>query len=287
MNFILNAYRQKILAMQDDCPITLQEFNRYVKYSMQRIYEENDKQRRDRAFKDFEERLKSFKIDVEVDAKRNKTQNTEKFVCESCQSSDVYYDNNLSSIVCNRCSVMYYKSNCNLVGNYDDVSYATYTYRRINHFMDSIVPFLKNDTLYIPCNIVSAIKKECDEVRLDQVKKALKKPKYSMYKDYFIDIYCRILNKEKPLLTQEQKVYLEKMFHEIQPAFADCCPKTRRNFLSYPYVAYKLLQLLQLHQFLPYITLLKSKAKIREQEDIFARICKKLGWKFVPIEYKD
>lgn len=283
MNYVLNSYRQKILALQDTCPITLSEFNHYVQYNMKRIHDENDKHKRDRAYKDFEERLKSLKIDVDVETKRSKAPSTEKFVCESCQSDDVYYDNNLSSIVCNRCSIMYYKSNCNLVGNYDDVSYATYTYRRINHFMDSIVPFLKNDTLYIPTNVVQSIKRECHEIRLDQIKKVLKKPEFSMYKDYYIDIYCRILHKDKPLLTQAQKALLEKMFHEIQPVFTQCCPKTRRNFLSYPYVAYKLLQLLELHEFLPFITLLKSKTKIKEQEDIFSKICKKLGWKFVPI----
>ena len=77
------------------------------------------------------------------------------------------------------------------------------------------------------------------------------------------------------------------MFHQIQPIFTECCPKTRRNFLSYPYVAYKLLQLLELHKFLPYITLLKSKTKIKEQEDIFEKICKLLNWKFVPIRSID
>ena len=107
------------------------------------------------------------------------------------------------------------------------------------------------------------------------------------YRTYYVDIYCKILNMKKPLLSQEQKVYLEKMFHEIQPVFTECCPKTRRNFLSYPYVAYKLLQLLDLQEFLPFITLLKSKAKIREQEDIFKKICCVLGWNFVPIRSLD
>jgi hypothetical protein len=48
-------------------------------------------------------------------------------------------------------------------------------------------------------------------------------------------------------------------------------------------VAYKLFQLLELYQFLPFVTLLKSRTKIKEQEQIFKNICKTLNWKFVPI----
>lgn len=118
---------------------------------------------------------------------------------------------------------------------------------------------------------------------VDDIKRVLKDPKLKIYKEYYIDIYCVINKKKKPFLKPELREKLEKMFNDIQIPFTEVCPKSRKNFLSYPYVVYKLLQILGLKQFLPFITLLKSKSKINSQEKIFKDICKKLDWTFVPI----
>ena len=41
--------------------------------------------------------------------------------------------------------------------------------------------------------------------------------------------------------------------------------------------------MMRYHNLLPYLSLLKGKDKLQLQEEIFAKICGELGWKFIPI----
>lgn len=58
--------------------------------------------------------------------------------------------------------------------------------------------------------------------------------------------------------------------------------KGRKNFLSYPFVTYKLCELLGWDEYLPAFALLKSDDLLILQDSYFKLICKELGWQFVP-----
>jgi hypothetical protein len=70
------------------------------------------------------------------------------------------------------------------------------------------------------------------------------------------------------------------MFQAIQPSFHRYCPRDRFNFLSYAYVLNKLLRLLGMEKESKYFNLLKSKEKLRDQDAIWSKICKDMGWKY-------
>lgn len=58
--------------------------------------------------------------------------------------------------------------------------------------------------------------------------------------------------------------------------------KGRKNFLSYPYMTYKLCELLGWDDYLPAFSLLKSDDLLILQDCYFKLICKELSWQFVP-----
>ena len=72
------------------------------------------------------------------------------------------------------------------------------------------------------------------------------------------------------------------LFMEIQAPYAKYCPDGRVNFLNYYYTISKLCELLNEKQFLPFFPVLKDREKRIEQDDIWKKICKELGWNFVP-----
>ena len=70
------------------------------------------------------------------------------------------------------------------------------------------------------------------------------------------------------------------MFNDIQIPFAKYCPCERRNFLSYSYILYKFFELLELDEHLPYLNLLKSRDKLKRQDNTWKMICKYNNWPF-------
>jgi len=72
------------------------------------------------------------------------------------------------------------------------------------------------------------------------------------------------------------------MFKEIQAPFLRHCPQSRKNFLSYSFCLHKLVQILGLHDYLKYFTLLRSREKLYIQDQIWKKICEDLGWTMYP-----
>jgi hypothetical protein len=66
----------------------------------------------------------------------------------------------------------------------------------------------------------------------------------------------------------------------MQESFQKYCPRHRSNFLSYSYVLNKLFRIVGLEKHSRFFGLLKSKEKLRDQDAIWAKICKDMKWKF-------
>ena len=84
-----------------------------------------------------------------------------------------------------------------------------------------------------------------------------------------------------PIMSSEIEEEIRRMFKEIQIPFYKFCPKDRKNFLSYSYVLHKFVQLLCLDEFLSCFPLLKSREKLHQQDVIWMKICKSLGWEYI------
>lgn len=165
-----------------------------------------------------------------------------------------------------------------------------FAYKKANHFNEWLAQFQAKENTDIPGEVIEAVLSELRKERITDPKKIknpkileiLRKLKLSKMYDHVQQIKNRIQQQMTSLtLSKETEEKLQHMFKEIQPAFIKYCPKGRSNFLSYPYVLYKMCQLLEMDEFLPCFQLLKSREKLYQQDQVWQKICAELGWQFI------
>jgi predicted nucleic acid-binding Zn-ribbon protein len=165
-----------------------------------------------------------------------------------------------------------------------------FAYKKINHFNEWLAQFQAKENTDIPQDVVEAVMRELKKERISDPKKVkkekireiLQKLKFSKMYDHVQQIKNRIQQQMTMLtLSKEMEEKLQHMFKEIQPAFIKYCPTNRSNFLSYPYVLYKLCQLLEMDEFLPCFQLLKSREKLYQQDQVWQKICQEMRWEFI------
>jgi hypothetical protein len=211
-------------------------------------------------------------------------------ICRICNKGEMIPVEHEGILVCNMCS----KSIPYLVEN-EKPSYKEppkevcfYAYKRINHFREILAQFQAKETTQIPdeviININQQIKKE--RVKLSQItnkraKEILKKLGYNKYYEHIPFIKDK-LGIKPPIMSSELEDTLCNLFMEIQGPYAKYCPDDRVNFLNYYYTVYKLCELLDQHQFLPFFPMLKDRDKRIEQDEIWRNICDELDWEYIP-----
>ena len=163
-----------------------------------------------------------------------------------------------------------------------------YAYKRINHFREIIAQFQAKESTNIPTKVLEDIKKQISKERLEitqftnnKAKDILKKLGYNKYYEHIPFIKDK-LGIKPPIMSPELEEKLCNLFMEIQTPYAKFCPDNRVNFLNYYYTIYKLCELLNKREFLPYFPMLKDRDKRIEQDIIWKKICKELDWKFIP-----
>ena len=119
-------------------------------------------------------------------------------------------------------------------------------------------------------------------MKLTKIKEIFKKLKLNEYYEHIPYIKSQITGIPAPSINRETEETFKRMFEQIQEPFEKHRPKTRMNFLSYSYVLHKLCQLLGLNEYVQYFPLLKSRVKLRAQDDMWKKICFELKWVFYP-----
>ena len=223
--------------------------------------------------------------------------NTNKYVidtdiCPKCNKGELIKVDYEGIVVCNnrKCGI----HQLYLIDN-DKISYKDppkevcfYAYKRINHFREILAQFQAKESTDIPDyvteNILIQLKKErltLKELTNAKAKDILKKLGYNKYYEHIPFIKDK-LGIKPPIMSQELEDTLCNLFLEIQLPYAKFCPHDRVNFLNYYYTVYKLCELLDQREFLPYFPMLKDREKRIEQDFIWQKICKELGWDFIP-----
>jgi hypothetical protein len=211
-------------------------------------------------------------------------------VCQNCHRGELIPIDTEGVLVCNQCgcSIRYLVDNDKPSFKEPPKEVCFYAYKRINHFREILAQFQAKETTQIPDdvleNIKSQIKKE--RINLEQItnKKAkdiLKKLGYNKYYEHIPFIKDK-LGIKPPVMTPELEERLCNLFMDIQAPYAKYCPEDRVNFLNYYYTVYKLCELLDQKQFLPFFPMLKDREKRIEQDEIWRKICYELNWEFIP-----
>lgn len=167
-----------------------------------------------------------------------------------------------------------------------------YAYRRINHFREVLAQFQAKETTHIPDEVLSAIQRQARKERIPltqewfdntRAKEMLKKLGLNRYYEHIPYIKDK-LGIRPPIMSPELEEVLCNLFMALQAPYAKYCPDERCNFLNYYYTGYKLCELVDQRQFLPYFQMLKDDDKLNEQDEIWQKMCKELDWPFIPTE---
>ena len=210
-------------------------------------------------------------------------------ICSHCHQGELIPVEQEGILVCNNCSI-----NTKALIECDRPSYKDppkeicfYAYKRINHFREILAQFQAKETTQIPADILENIKLQIKKERIDvktmsnpMAKDILKKLGYNKYYEHIPFIKDK-LGVKPPVMTQELEEILCNLFMDIQAPYAKYCPYDRVNFLNYYYTIYKLCELLEQTQFLPYFPMLKDRDKQIEQDQIWKHICNDLDWDFI------
>jgi len=165
-----------------------------------------------------------------------------------------------------------------------------FAYKKINHFNEWLAQFQAKENTDVPQEVIEAVMRELAKERIkdpkkvkkEKIREILQKLKLSKMYDHVQQVKNHIQHQMNNLtLSKEQEEKLQYLFKEIQPAFIKYCPASRSNFLSYPYVLYKLCQLLEMDEFLPCFQLLKSREKLYQQDQVWQNICREMQWQFI------
>lgn len=169
-----------------------------------------------------------------------------------------------------------------------------YPYKRMNHLVEWLNQFQAKETTEIHESIYEDIMYELTKMKktakkhitVQRVRSILKQLKYSNYYEHTVIIVSKLTGNPPPSLSREIEDRIKTMFKLMQIPFVKHCPPTRINFLSYSFVLHKTFQMLgyiedpKYFEYMEYFELLKSRDKLRIQEEIWCKMCKDLGWQY-------
>lgn len=215
---------------------------------------------------------------------------TQKDICQYCNKGELIPIEHEGILVCKICSknVRYLVENEKPSYKEPPKEVCFYAYKRINHFREILAQFQAKETTQIDEDVLqdieNQIKKErisLNEITTKKAKEILKKLGYNKYYEHIPFIKDK-LGIKPPIMPPHLEEKLCDLFMDIQGPYAKYCPDDRVNFLNYYYTVYKLCELLNQDEFLPYFPLLKDKEKMIEQDEIWKKICEELDWEFIP-----
>jgi hypothetical protein len=165
---------------------------------------------------------------------------------------------------------------------------TTYAYKRKNHLNEILSQVQAQESTEIPSHVYDKIISEInkrrirkEDIDIERMRRILKRLNLRKYYEHVPHILYKINNFPPPTFTRDTIETFRRMFEAIQEPFAIYRPLKRKNFLNYFYVLHKFCQLLKLYEYLKYFPLLKNPKKLKEQEIIWGKICKFLGWKMI------
>ena len=212
--------------------------------------------------------------------------------CKNCgKAFTKVLDDQQSDIICTECGHTEYflSEELGFKEEQEIEKNVVYSYKRENHFNEWISQFQAKESTSVPEDVIGQLRtefrkmkiKNLDEITHEKVRALLKKLDKNKYYEHAPYIATILGGITPPTMDQPLEDKLRLMFHKIQAPFEKHKPLSRKNFLSYSYVLYKMCELLGEDMYLPCFPLLKSKEKLYIQDQIWRKICEELEWEFI------
>ncbi len=231
-----------------------------------------------------------------VDEDRGASSNSSNW-CNTCErATQMLLDEKNGLRVCNECGTTsaYIGAASARYLPYDhEAPPAPCPYRRSNHFNEYLDSFMARQSGSVPDAVFESIFSELRKQRLTdysqlnqkRLRGIMKNLRLNKYYESAPFILYRIKGEKPPQITPVIEQELKSNFDLIQGPFEKVVKQIapeRKNFLSYSYTIYKMLQLMELDYLLEYFSLLKSREKLLVQDKIWKGICDEIGWRFIP-----
>lgn len=233
--------------------------------------------------------FEKFLVEVEGKIPESEPNTESSWMCENC---NVELIEERHATVCPECGRMKYNVGGELT--YKDEQEIekniVYSYKRENHFNEWISQFQGMESTTIPKEVIEQLRfefkkqriKDLKDITHPKVRSLLKKLRLNKYYEHVPYITTILNGITPPRMSEGLQEKLRLMFTEIQEPFERNCPENRKNFLSYSYVLYKFCELLGEDKYLPCFPLLKSKEKLKQQDDIWKKITHDVQWEYIP-----
>ena len=217
-----------------------------------------------------------------------KVKNSKIIMCLNCNVEKTVFQSE-GYIACKKCGEVEHTIMENDCQNYNDPNgeKQKYPYKKINHLKEKLNQFQSKETADVPQIVYDKIYLELKKKRIKNekvipldIKAILKKYRFTNYYEHLQQIYCKISGSQPVTLSRNIEENIANRFQSIQDSFQTHCPKNRSNFLSYSYVLNKLFRIMGYEKHSNFFGLLKSKEKLRDQDNIWMKICKDMAWEF-------
>ena len=168
---------------------------------------------------------------------------------------------------------------------YDRARPVHHTYRRITHFT-SVLDALS--TRYPPAELLTCVQAEMRRQRVDaqrlthsRLREIMRAARMETYYPLAPTLLAHLKGTPLPRLSAGEIRTLHAMFVDVQHAFEAVIPyvdKTRRNFVSYPFLLRMCLLRIGRDDLAKHLILLKTPEKQRKQQTIWHAIAKYMQW---------
>jgi hypothetical protein len=161
-----------------------------------------------------------------------------------------------------------------------------YPYKRIGHCIEKLNQFLCKGNANVPVFVFSILEEEIEkhgmtkeDVTLRFLKKMLKKHRLSDYYENIMFIYSKITTTPPLSITREEYELVLELFKAAEEVYEKIYkPKNRNNFLTYTFVLNRIFLKIDRKDIAAHFPLLKNPIKMKEQENIWKKICIALEW---------
>lgn len=156
------------------------------------------------------------------------------------------------------------------------------TYRRCNHMREWLSRLQVRTRTHLPLDVVWAVQDALPEhwqLSCDVVIQTLYRLRLYKFVDHSVQLLCRISGMAPISLDPRTEEHFLLLFCYVEQSFRKHRGKV--SFLRYPFVGFKLLQLLDVDVY-AFIPTQRSADGLRNDEETWRMICDDLGWKFIP-----
>lgn len=168
------------------------------------------------------------------------------------------------------------------------------TYRRINHFKEYLRQVQGKSKVKVRKVVYERLRNELKKYRIQSeratphiVRRMLRAAGLQKFYEHVPAITSHINPRGySPIfIPEDREEELANMFQRTETPFIKCrsdVQRTRKNFMSYPYVCYKLCELKGWDEYLRAFPLLKSEELLIRQDQWWHAVCRQLNWEFIP-----